>query len=768
MIDLRTLGSLDLRLRDGPALLSVLAQPKRTALLCYLALARPRGFQRRDTLLALFWPEADAEHARSSLRQAVHFLRRSLGEGVIAARGDDDLALGEGVLECDAVAFEAALAAGERERALGLYRGDLLPGFHVDAAPDFERWLEAERARLRGLAVADAWALAEERERAGDAGRAAEWARAAFNLSSDHAGLRRLMQTLERVGDSHAALATYESWARRLRAEYEIEPSPEAQALADDIRLRSRTASAPRVASPAPAAEARQRQAESVSASSAAEPLARRPSRPEALPSPSQSVRGGRWPRRRWFGVTAVGLAAIALVPLTLARGRHRDPPPASPADLVSLAVLPLEDLSPGHDQGYFADGITEELISLLGTSPALRVPGRTSSFYFRDKRLPVKEIARQLGVRHVLEGSVRKVGRSVTVTVQLTDAETGRMLRSGSYDAEGGDLVALQREVARLVTGSLGLSALANNPARASRVPEAYDLYLQGLYADEQEWKKGQWTMERTLSLYRRALDLDPGFASAWAGLAHAYARAADWEHARETARLALAADSTLTLARMALASSLAFGAYRWTEAERQLDRAIRLSPSSSGPYQARASIRFVLGRFDETLDDLDHADRLDPFGNGNRNVRRVMLLTDMRRFEEALAVYQRMPRSDRIQEADLPGFVFRAYLGAGHRAQAESLAVAIGNKELAILARGDRPAILSLLRRARPRSSCKYDQFFAAMGMPGRVVDCIEAVVNARHRFAPTYVRVWSLDPAVAADPRFKGLMKRVGLSP
>src|SRR5512142_2400813 len=121
MIDLRTLGTLDLRVRDGPELLSVLSQPKRTALLCYLALAEPHGFHRRDTLLALFWPEADTEHAHASLRQAVRFLRRSLGEDVIRSRGDEDLAIGEGVLACDAVEFEHALAGGEHERALRLY-----------------------------------------------------------------------------------------------------------------------------------------------------------------------------------------------------------------------------------------------------------------------------------------------------------------------------------------------------------------------------------------------------------------------------------------------------------------------------------------------------------------------------------------------------------------------------------------------------------------------------------------------------------------------
>ena len=144
MIELRTLGTLDLRTRDGPELRSILSQPKRIALLCYLALARPHGFHRRDKLLALFWPETDTEHARASLRQAVRFLRRELGENVIQSRGDEELAL-EGVLECDALVFEQALGAGQPEQALGFYGGDLLPGFYVEGAPEFERWLERER-----------------------------------------------------------------------------------------------------------------------------------------------------------------------------------------------------------------------------------------------------------------------------------------------------------------------------------------------------------------------------------------------------------------------------------------------------------------------------------------------------------------------------------------------------------------------------------------------------------------------------------------------
>ena len=138
MLHLLTLGTLDLRRDDGTGLLSVVSQPKRIGLLCYLALARPRGFHRRDTLLPLFWPEADDEHARASLRQAVHYLRRSLGEQVVLSRGDEEVGLAAGELSCDAVAFEEALEAGEAERALGLYQGELLPGLFVGGAPESE------------------------------------------------------------------------------------------------------------------------------------------------------------------------------------------------------------------------------------------------------------------------------------------------------------------------------------------------------------------------------------------------------------------------------------------------------------------------------------------------------------------------------------------------------------------------------------------------------------------------------------------------------
>src|SRR5512140_1494474 len=130
MIRLRVLGSVDLRDDDGVEIRSVLMQPKRLSLLLYLALARPRGFHRRDTIIAVFWPDAPPERGRASLNQAVHLLRRWLGSDVIVGRGADELGVSPEHLACDAWELEAALAASEPERALELYHGELLPGFN--------------------------------------------------------------------------------------------------------------------------------------------------------------------------------------------------------------------------------------------------------------------------------------------------------------------------------------------------------------------------------------------------------------------------------------------------------------------------------------------------------------------------------------------------------------------------------------------------------------------------------------------------------------
>src|SRR5207253_9664100 len=162
MIELRVLGTLQLSTAApaGRDVASLVHQAKRAALLAYLAAATPRGPHRRDKVLALFWPELDEAHARAALNQAVYVLRATLGEDAIVPRGDGALGVTE-VVWCDAVAFQQALDAGRPAEALRLYQGDLLEGFFISGAPEFERWLDRERDGLRRRASEGAWAIAE-------------------------------------------------------------------------------------------------------------------------------------------------------------------------------------------------------------------------------------------------------------------------------------------------------------------------------------------------------------------------------------------------------------------------------------------------------------------------------------------------------------------------------------------------------------------------------------------------------------------------------
>ncbi len=246
MIRLQTLGVLDLRDGKGEALEAVLRQPKRLALLAYLAVAVPHRFHRRDTLLALFWPEFDQEHARAALRRALHFLRSALGAEAVAGRGDDEVGVSDGALWCDAAAMEQLLAAGDSEAALALYPGPLLDGLYVaGASVEFQDWLDRERIRLRERAADAARALVTQAEGDGRLDAAAGWARRVLELApDDEAALRHYLRVLDRTGERLVALRAYDEFARRLAQELELEPSAETRAVAEGLRARTAAAAA--------------------------------------------------------------------------------------------------------------------------------------------------------------------------------------------------------------------------------------------------------------------------------------------------------------------------------------------------------------------------------------------------------------------------------------------------------------------------------------------------------------------------------------------
>jgi serine/threonine-protein kinase len=216
----------------------LLAQSKAVALLVYLALAPAGRYQRRDRLVGLLWPELDQGHARAALRKAIHEVRSALGGEALVTRGDEELALAQGALWCDAVALEHSAEAGQLARAVELYRGDLMLGFHLAQCAEFDQWLQEQRGKAVEQVVAATWALARAFEADSRLTDAAKLARDAARLDwTNERVLRRSLLMLERLGDRAGALRLFDVFARRLQTEFGAEPSPETIALV--ARLRS-------------------------------------------------------------------------------------------------------------------------------------------------------------------------------------------------------------------------------------------------------------------------------------------------------------------------------------------------------------------------------------------------------------------------------------------------------------------------------------------------------------------------------------------------
>src|SRR5512146_2676075 len=239
MLELRTLGTIDLRGEDGRRIDSVVHHAKRASLLAHLCASYPQRFHRRATILALLWPELDEAHARGALRHELYELRRALGAGVLIGDGSETIGVDAQRIWCDARAFEAALEAGRPEEAVGLYHGEFLPGLYVDGG-QFEHSLEEVRARFSRRAAEAARALASAAEERGDLEAAVTWTRRETELAPyDESGWQRLIFLLDRLGDRGGALRAYDALSASLRDELETEPSPETRALVERIRRRS-------------------------------------------------------------------------------------------------------------------------------------------------------------------------------------------------------------------------------------------------------------------------------------------------------------------------------------------------------------------------------------------------------------------------------------------------------------------------------------------------------------------------------------------------
>jgi DNA-binding SARP family transcriptional activator/TolB-like protein/Tfp pilus assembly protein PilF len=608
-IRLTTLGSLDLQGADQDALRSLLAQPRRVALFTYLALATPRGLHRRDTLLALFWPEQDAQRARNALSQAVHFLRRTLGAEAIVSRADDELGLNHELVWCDAIAFEAALDAGRTAEALELYRGPLLEGFHVsDAAPEFDRWLDDERTRLSHRYAQAVEATATELEAAGDFAGAVTWYRrlAAHDPFSSRVTLR-LMRALAAAGDPAAAIRHARVHETLLREELTAPPDPQVAALVQELQSS-------RSAEPRP------------TAASAPAPAAARITREQERPHSTR-----RRLRRAGLAVGAIVVAVSGGV--ALSRGRS---PGGTPA-ISCLAVLPLENLSGDSAQEYFAAGVTDAIITELAHYAQLNVISRTSTMRYKRAPKSLPEIARELDCDGVVEGTVIGANGRVRVDAQLVHAPDDRHLWAESYESDMSDMLVLERRIAEAIARQVRGVALAGDSASrrtARRVdPVVYGLYVRGrdLFAS-----RNPVALRQALTLFAQAIARDSSFALGYAGLADTYRMlsglgyapgASYTDSAWAMVTRALELDSTLSEAHTSRAAILTGGG-KWTEADAEFRTAIALEPSNALAHHWYAILLITLDRRDEAVREARRAAELDPLSQAAQGAK-VMIET-------------------------------------------------------------------------------------------------------------------------------------------
>jgi len=357
----------------------------------------------------------------------------------------------------------------------------------------------------------------------------------------------------------------------------------------------------------------------------------------------SRPKRQGKWI------IAAAALIAIAVI-AGLAYRWWRTPVAGAP-NAASIAVLPFADMSSGHDEEYFSDGLTDQLINELARLPGLKVVARSSSFQFKGKNVDLRSVGRQLNVANVLEGSVRRDGDRVRITAELTKAEDGFQLWARTYDRQIGDIFAVQDEIARAVAGELQVQLAGTNgaPLRRGEVatsPEAYQAYLRGKYYSRRH-EPGDY--EKALSFADQAVALDARYAPAWAlrsyvlgSMAQGGLMDADegYRKARQDAEAAIALDSNLADAYLALAFVQMYHDFNWQHAENNLTKATELEPGNANIYRARAIVAESLGRIEEAIELERQALDLDPL-HGYRTL--GTSLYNAGRYAEAQTILQK-----------------------------------------------------------------------------------------------------------------------------
>ncbi len=489
---------------------------------------------------------------------------------------------------------------------------------------------------------------------------------------------------------------------------------------------------------------------------------------------------------RRIWSVAGVAVAIVFAVVLFV---RLRSGPPIAP--IHSLAVLPLENVSGDVSQEYFADGMTDELITTLGQISALRVISRTSAMLYKGARKPLAQIARELDVDAVVDGAVFRSGNQVRITAEIIDARNDAHLWSHSFSGELRDALALQQTVARAIADQISRTVNSHERAvlRQSAVvdPQAYEAYLKGRYF----WNKRTGDDFRKASEYfNQAIARDPTYAPAYSGLADTYALMGDWEYGvlaprealprgKDAAIKAIALDDALGEAHTSLAFLL--DAFDWdlASADREFRRAIALNPGYATAHHWYAWHLSLLGRNDEAIAEMKRARRLDPLSLIiNADFAELLLIAH--HVEESI----QQSRKTLEMDANFPlahNQLGVAYLASHQPAEAiaelqravrlsEGSATCTANLAWALAESGARSDAEHVLDDLKKRSQSGYSNaseiaiVYAALSDNGRAMTWLERAYN--ERFNPSVLLRPGFD-SLRGDARFKDLERRVGLA-
>ena len=492
------------------------------------------------------------------------------------------------------------------------------------------------------------------------------------------------------------------------------------------------------------------------------------------------------WPRVK-FTFYILAACLIFLLALFVARRLERSAPLGGHAQIKSLAVLPFANLSGDPQQEYMADGMTDFLITDLGQMKILdRVISRTSVVRYKSERKPLQEIARQLNVEALIEGSVLRSGSTVRVTVRLMNGPEDRQLWSHSYENQFGDLLKLQHELAMEIATEIKSSAIQDDSrlkAPRSVQPAAQEAYLRGRFLQfgtaEQITKARQY--------FEEALKIDPDYAPAYAGLADTYwndismPSRVSMPKARDYALKAIALDESLAHAHTALATVYFYGDWNWNAADREYQRALQLNPNDAEAHRMYSVFLIAMGRTSEALAEISIAQQLDPLSLASTTA--AWNLYCARRYDEALVYCQKsleMAPNDENSHACMSW----AYVGTGQYQKAADEArkawTLSGEQPLwavllgqAYAKNGNRAETRKILEDLLKRSRTAYIPptfiavLYAALGETNNAFQWIEKAYAERD----LYLAGIKVDPSfdsLRSDERFRSLAMRMGLSP